>query len=70
LMAKAEPTDSSSKEDHKEASRDILQEDSEMDNGITIGTPSELAADGSLPRFFSGPGLLFDPENLRFKIEL
>ncbi|MCR5180287.1 MAG: ABC transporter ATP-binding protein [Bacteroidaceae bacterium] len=38
--------------------------------GLVIGTPRQLAADGSLPRFFSGPGLHFDAQHLRFTIEL
>lgn len=36
--------------------------------GVTIGTPSELAANGALPRFFSGPGITFDADALRFTI--
>ena len=35
---------------------------------LIIGTPRELAATGALPRFFSGPGIVFDAEALRFKI--
>ena len=35
---------------------------------IVIGTPSELAFSGALPRFFSGPGITFDADGLRFKI--
>ena len=38
------------------------------DEEIIIGTPSELAASGALPRFFSGPGISFDAESLRFNI--
>ena len=37
---------------------------------LVIGTPRELAADGSLPRFFSGPGITFDAAALRFTIKL
>lgn len=36
---------------------------------LIIGTPHELAATGALPRFFSGPGIVFDAEGLRFKIK-
>ena len=39
-----------------------------MNEGVTIGTPSELATNGALPRFFSGPGITFDAEALRFNI--
>ncbi len=35
---------------------------------LIIGTPRELAATGALSRFFSGPGIVFDAEALRFKI--
>lgn len=35
---------------------------------LIIGTPRELAATGALPRFFSGPGIVFDAEALRFRI--
>ena len=35
---------------------------------LIIGTPRELAATGALPRFFSGPGIVFAAEALRFKI--
>ena len=35
---------------------------------LIIGTPRELAATGALPHFFSGPGIVFDAEALRFKI--
>lgn len=35
---------------------------------LIIGTPRELAATGALPRFFSGPGIVFDAETLRFRI--
>lgn len=35
---------------------------------IMIGTPHELAANGSLPRFFAGPGIAFDEAELRFKV--
>lgn len=35
---------------------------------LIIGTPRDLAATGALPRFFSGPGIVFDAEALRFKI--
>ena len=37
--------------------------------GIIIGTPQLLAANGTLARFFAGPGITFDAESLRFKIE-
>ena len=37
-------------------------------SSIVIGTPLELAADGSLPRFFAGPGIEFDEAEMRFKI--
>lgn len=37
--------------------------------GLVIGTPEELAASGDLSSFFSGPGIRFDAENLRFTIE-
>ena len=36
--------------------------------GITIGTPRKLAADGTLPRFFAGPGITFEADSLRFKV--
>ena len=35
---------------------------------IIIGTPSELANNGALPRFFSGPCITFDSQGLRFHI--
>lgn len=35
---------------------------------LQIGTPAELAANGALPRFFSGPGISFDAQTLRFQI--
>ena len=35
---------------------------------LEIGTPSALAANGVLPRFFSGSGITFDAESLRFRI--
>ena len=37
-------------------------------NSLVIGTPSQLAADGSLPRFFSGPGITFDNHAMRFHV--
>lgn len=39
------------------------------EEGVVIGTPAELAASGALPRFFSGPGIAFDPQSLRFTIQ-
>lgn len=36
---------------------------------VIIGTPQALAASGDLPRFFSGPGIIFDAQRLRFQIE-
>ena len=38
------------------------------EEGIVIGTPRQLAASGELPRFFSGPGITFDADDLRFRI--
>lgn len=35
---------------------------------LLIGTPRQLAANGALPRFFAGPGIEFDAENLTFRI--
>lgn len=38
-------------------------------SSIVIGTPRELAANGSLPRFFAGPGIEFDDAEMRFIIK-
>ena len=38
------------------------------EEGVHIGTPSVLADDGSLPRFFAGPGITFDAKRLRFSL--
>jgi len=35
---------------------------------LEIGTPTSLAANGALPRFFKGRGITFDAESLRFNI--
>ncbi len=35
---------------------------------LCIGTPRQLADDGSLPRFFQGSHIQFDPTTLRFNI--
>lgn len=35
---------------------------------LCIGTPRQLADDGSLPRFFQGSHIQFDPTTLRFSI--
>ncbi len=35
---------------------------------VEIGTPAQLAANGALPLFFSGPGITFDAQQLRFNI--
>lgn len=37
---------------------------------LMIGTPRELATNGALARFFSGPGISFDAESLRFTVNL
>ena len=36
---------------------------------LVIGSPEELSADGSLSRFFSGPGIHFVPSEKRFVIK-
>ena len=35
---------------------------------LEIGTPTALASSGALPRFFSGPGISFNNQELRFEI--
>ena len=35
---------------------------------LVIGTPRELSADGSLSRFFCGPGISFDAAAMRFSV--
>ena len=35
---------------------------------LVIGSPHELSTNGSLPRFFSGPGIRYDSESMRFNI--
>ena len=35
---------------------------------LVIGTPRELSTDGSLSRFFSGPGISFDADAMRFSV--
>lgn len=37
---------------------------------LVIGSPRELAANGALAHFFSGPGITFDPSSLRFSVNL
>lgn len=37
--------------------------------GIVAGTPQELAADGSIGRFFQAEGLCFDSSSLRFVLD-
>ena len=37
---------------------------------LVIGTPRELATNGALARFFSGPGISFDASSLRFSVNL
>ena len=37
---------------------------------LMIGTPRELATNGALARFFSGPGISFNVESLRFTVNL
>ncbi len=37
--------------------------------GVRVGTPRELADDGSLQRYFLRPGIAFDPEALEFRVE-
>lgn len=37
-------------------------------DGIIEGTPRQLAADGSLGRFFTAPGVSFDASALRFRV--
>lgn len=37
---------------------------------LVIGTPRELATNGALARFFSGPGISFDASSLRFSVTL
>ena len=39
------------------------------DQGMVIGSPDTLAANGTLPRFFQGPGIAFVPEEKRFIIK-
>lgn len=36
---------------------------------LVVGTPQQLAEDGSLPRFFQGNHIEFDKEGLRFRIK-
>ena len=40
-----------------------------MPDGVTTGTPHELAADGTLSRFIDKPGLRFEPETMGIRIE-
>lgn len=37
--------------------------------GMVIGSPDTLAADGTLPRFFQGPGIEFVPTEKRFIVK-
>ena len=41
----------------------------DRDKGVFIGTPRELAAQGTLADFFVRKGITFDTENLMFRIE-
>lgn len=40
------------------------------DGSLKIGTPRNLAQDGSLQQFFAGNGISFDPTTMRFNIEV
>lgn len=39
-----------------------------MPDGISVGTPAELAANGRLSAFINRPGITFDPQTLTIKI--
>ena len=41
----------------------------DKDNGVTIGTPEDLALDGSLSGFFARKGIVFDYDTGLFRIE-
>ena len=37
--------------------------------GLSIGSPRQLAADGTIARFFACPGVEFSPESLTFRMQ-
>ena len=37
-------------------------------DGVVIGAPNELASNGALSHFFSGPGISFDAKTMRFEV--
>ena len=39
-----------------------------MPDGISVGTPAELAANGRLSAFINRPGITFNPQTLTIKI--
>ena len=41
----------------------------DRDKGVSIGTPQELAANGTLAGFFVRKGITFDAANCMFRIE-
>ena len=62
-------------EGKNQAERNRVQPDSPVSDSpepvspLSIGSPAQLAADGTLSAYFSGPGIEFDPRHIRLSVK-